>query len=84
MLAQNTDVNLQDQNNVFPVLGKALFVQGNGFMLAWGKGTPHAGSTGYGKGCLYQNTGLTGLGDCMYVNIGSSSAASWKAITVSS
>ena len=82
MAAHNIPVKLQDKNAVFPISGKAMYVQGNGFMLAWGRGIPNAGITGYGKGCLYQNTSLTGVGDCMYVNIGSSVAASWKAITI--
>jgi hypothetical protein len=82
MAAHNIPAKLTDQNAVFPASGMIVNVVGNGFMYAWGPAAPTDGATGYGKGCIYQNSALTGVGNALYVNIGTSASASWKVVTI--
>lgn len=66
----------------FPTTWKGLFIPGHGYMLAWGATVPADAATGYGKGCIFLHTDLTGETDAVYSNIGSTTSANFNAVTV--
>ncbi|MDO8302147.1 MAG: hypothetical protein Q7T18_02800 [Sedimentisphaerales bacterium] len=82
MGAHNIPAKLTDPNAVFPASGRSFYVEGVGFMLAWGTTVPADGATGYGKGCIFMHTDATDNTDVMYSNIGDEDTANFNAATV--
>lgn len=77
MALHNLPEWFMSQQADFPASGRALFVNGIGFLLAWGTTVPSDGATGYGKGCHFHHTDAALATDVMYVNNGSTTSAAF-------
>ena len=73
----------KEEAAVYPATWKGQYREGHGYMRAHGATVPSDGATGYGKGCVFQNTGATSLDDALYINIGDRDSANFDAATTS-
>ncbi len=55
--------------------------QAGNALRAFGVGAPTV-VAGYAPSCIYQNLGLTGNADAIYVNLGTALVANWTVLTV--
>jgi hypothetical protein len=77
MALHNLPEWFQSQQADFPASGRALFVNGIGYMLAWGTTVPADATTGYGTGCLFFHTDAATVADALYINGGSTTSANF-------
>jgi hypothetical protein len=64
-------------NAVFPASGQDCYVDGVGYLRAWGITVPTDGESGYAPGCVFQHTDGSGE-SAFYINQGTSSSCAFK------
>ena len=82
MAPHNIADKLMNRQAEFPVGGRAIYVAGIGYMLAWGTTVPGDAATGYGKGCKFHHTDGAGGSDIIYVNTGSRTSATFRPVNI--
>jgi hypothetical protein len=70
MALHNLPDELMSKQADFPASCRIIYVDGIGFMMAFGTTVPGDGATGYGKGCLFFHTDSTTDAGLLYVNVG--------------
>lgn len=71
MAAHNLPTKLESTGAEFPSSGKAFYIPGVGYLMAWGTADPT--DQGYAKGCIFQNTSTGAIRK----NTGTSTTAVW-------
>lgn len=80
MALHNLPDELQSKQADFPASSRIMYVDGIGFMLAFGTTVPGDGATGYGKGCMFFHTDGASDTTLIYVNVGDKDSSNFDTL----